>query len=114
MSQHEFLRRWQTERQWDEMDDDIAKACAREQTTELDGVPKRERHSARARCLGADEARQRLALVLKIKAGRESARVTSLAEIKANRAFRDPPLLKQGGLSVVPVTEAQYRILASH
>jgi predicted RNA-binding protein with PUA-like domain len=35
-----------------------------------------------------------------------------LAQIKANPAFRDSPLLKQGRLSVVPLSEAQYRILA--
>jgi predicted RNA-binding protein with PUA-like domain len=46
-----------------------------------------------------------------IKAGRELATVMSLGEIKANRAFQDSPLLKQGRLSVVPLTEAQYRIL---
>jgi predicted RNA-binding protein with PUA-like domain len=49
--------------------------------------------------------------VVKIKAGRKLAMAMSLAEIKANRAFQDSPLLKQGRLSVVPLTEAQYRIL---
>jgi predicted RNA-binding protein with PUA-like domain len=49
--------------------------------------------------------------VVQIKAGRELATPTSLAEIKANRAFEDSPLLKQGRLSVVPLTEAQHRIL---
>jgi predicted RNA-binding protein with PUA-like domain len=49
--------------------------------------------------------------MVKIKAGQELARPTSLAEIKANRAFQDSPLLKQGRLSVVPLTEEQYRIL---
>lgn len=49
--------------------------------------------------------------VLKIKAGRELATRTSLAEIKANRAFQDSPLVKQGRLSVVPLTEPQYRLL---
>ncbi len=50
--------------------------------------------------------------LLKIKAGREVATRTSLAEIKANRAFQDSPLVKQGRLSVVPLTEPQFRILA--
>jgi predicted RNA-binding protein with PUA-like domain len=49
--------------------------------------------------------------VLKIKAGRELTTRTSLAEIKANRTFQDSPLAKQGRLSVVPLTEAQYRML---
>jgi len=38
---------------------------------------------------------------------------TTLAEIKANKIFRDSPLLRQGRLSVVPLTEAQYRFLTS-
>ncbi len=49
--------------------------------------------------------------VVKIKVGPALATPTSLAQIKANRAFGDSPLLKQGRLSVVPLTEAQYRIL---
>ena len=48
---------------------------------------------------------------VKIKAERELARPTSLAEIKANPAFHDSPLVKQGRLSVVPLTDAQYAIL---
>lgn len=47
---------------------------------------------------------------VKIKAGAELAPV-SLAEIKANPVFRDSPLLRQGRLSVVPLTDAQYRAL---
>lgn len=50
--------------------------------------------------------------VLKIKAGRELVTKTSLAEIKAHRAFQDSPLVKQGRLSVVPLTEPQFRVLA--
>jgi len=38
---------------------------------------------------------------------------TTLAEIKANKLFSDSPLLRQGRLSVVPLTEAQYRFLTS-
>jgi predicted RNA-binding protein with PUA-like domain len=49
---------------------------------------------------------------VKIKAGRELALPTSLSEIKANPAFAESPLLKQGRLSVVPLSEAQYRVLA--
>ena len=47
-----------------------------------------------------------------IKAGKPLA-PTTLAEIKANRLFSDSPLLRQGRLSVVPLTEAQYRFLTS-
>ncbi len=50
--------------------------------------------------------------VVKIKAERALSKSTSLAGIKADKSFRDSPLLKQGRLSVVPLTPAQYRILA--
>jgi predicted RNA-binding protein with PUA-like domain len=36
---------------------------------------------------------------------------TPLAEIKANKLFSDSPLLRQGRLSVVPLSEAQYKFL---
>ena len=45
-----------------------------------------------------------------LKAGKAVKPVT-LAEIKANRLFQDSPLVRQGRLSVVPLTEAQYRFL---
>ena len=45
-----------------------------------------------------------------IKAGKPLAPI-SLAEIKANKLFGDSPLLRQGRLSVVPLTEAQYHFL---
>ncbi|MFZ3210842.1 MAG: EVE domain-containing protein [Terriglobales bacterium] len=45
-----------------------------------------------------------------IKAGKPLAPV-SLAEIKANKLFADSPLLRQGRLSVVPLSEAQHRFL---
>jgi predicted RNA-binding protein with PUA-like domain len=47
---------------------------------------------------------------VKIKAGPEIA-PTTLAEIKANPLFSDSPLVRQGRLSVVPLTDAQYRAL---
>ena len=47
---------------------------------------------------------------VKIKAG-SPVKPTSLAEIKANRLFADSPLVRQGRLSVVPLTDAQYRAL---
>jgi len=46
---------------------------------------------------------------VKIKAGRPLARPVTLAELRANTLFRDSPLLRQGRLSVVPLTEQQYR-----
>jgi len=49
--------------------------------------------------------------VVKIKAGKPLARAVSLAEIKANKLFADSPLVRQGRLSVVPLTAAQYKTL---
>ncbi len=37
---------------------------------------------------------------------------TTLAEIKAHKLFGESPLLRQGRLSVVPLTDAQYKFLA--
>lgn len=48
---------------------------------------------------------------VKIKAEKPIARPVTLAEIKANKAFSDSPLVRQGRLSVVPLSEAQYRFL---
>jgi predicted RNA-binding protein with PUA-like domain len=49
---------------------------------------------------------------VKIKAGKQVASPKSLAEIKANSLFGDSPLVRQGRLSVVPLTAAQYKFLA--
>jgi predicted RNA-binding protein with PUA-like domain len=46
-----------------------------------------------------------------IKAGRALRRAVPLAEIKLNELFADSALVRQGRLSVVPLTEAQYRCL---
>ncbi len=48
---------------------------------------------------------------LKIEVGEPIARPVSLAEVKANKLFSDSPLVRQGRLSVVPLTEAQYKFL---
>jgi predicted RNA-binding protein with PUA-like domain len=50
---------------------------------------------------------------VKIKAG-ESLKPTTLAEIKANKIFADSPLVRQGRLSVVPLTAAQHKFLGGH
>jgi len=47
-----------------------------------------------------------------IKAGKAIANPKSLADIKANKLFADSPLVRQGRLSVVPLTAAQYKFLA--
>ena len=48
---------------------------------------------------------------VKIKAGKAIAQPKTLAEIKAQNLFADSPLVRQGRLSVVPLSEAQYRWL---
>jgi predicted RNA-binding protein with PUA-like domain len=48
---------------------------------------------------------------VKIKAGKAVAKPYSLADIKADKLFADSPLVRQGRLSVVPLTPAQYRFL---
>jgi predicted RNA-binding protein with PUA-like domain len=49
---------------------------------------------------------------VKIKSGKPITKPVSLAEIKANSWFADSPLVRQGRLSVVPLTPAQYKFLA--
>jgi len=46
-----------------------------------------------------------------IKAGKAVAHPKSLADIKGNKLFADSPLVRQGRLSVVPLTAAQYKFL---
>ncbi len=48
---------------------------------------------------------------VEIKAGKPLARPVTLGEIKANKLFADSPLVRIGRLSVVPLTEAQYKFL---
>jgi predicted RNA-binding protein with PUA-like domain len=50
---------------------------------------------------------------IKIQAGKALPKPVSLAEIKANRLFVDSPLVRQGRLSVVPLTASQYAALTS-
>ncbi len=49
--------------------------------------------------------------MVKIKVGKPLPKEVSLAQIKANRLFADSPLVRQGRLSVVPLTAAQYKAL---
>jgi len=51
---------------------------------------------------------------VKIKAGKPLAKPITLAEVKANKLFADSPLVRQGRLSVVPLTDAQYRHLTGN
>ena len=47
---------------------------------------------------------------VKIKAGNAVKPVT-LAQVKANRLFAESPLVRQGRLSVVPLSAAQFKVL---
>lgn len=49
--------------------------------------------------------------VVEIKAGKPLPKSVTLAEIKANKLFADSPLVRQGRLSVVPLTAPQYKAL---
>ena len=46
-----------------------------------------------------------------IKAGKALSKPVTLAQIKANKLFADSPLVRQGRLSVVPLTEEQHAAL---
>ena len=48
---------------------------------------------------------------VKIKVGKALAKPITLAEVKANKLFAESPLVRQGRLSVVPLTEEQYKFL---
>ena len=47
---------------------------------------------------------------VKIKTG-SAVKPVTLAQVKANRLFADSPLVRQGRLSVVPLSGAQFRFL---
>jgi len=49
---------------------------------------------------------------VEIKAGKPIAKPVTLGEIKSNKLFMDSPLVRIGRLSVVPLTDAQYKFLA--
>ena len=49
--------------------------------------------------------------LVKIKVGQALGKPVTLAEIKAEKLFADSPLVRQGRLSVVPLTAEQYKFL---
>jgi predicted RNA-binding protein with PUA-like domain len=49
---------------------------------------------------------------VELKAGKPLAKPVTLAEIKSKKIFNDSPLVRMGRLSVVPLTDAQYKFLA--
>ena len=63
-----------------------------------------------AEVVSVDDSDPKTPLV-KIKSGKAIATPKTLAEIKAQELFADSPLTRQGRLSVVPLTEAQYDYL---
>lgn len=48
---------------------------------------------------------------VRIKAGKAISKPLTLAEIKGNVRFKDSPLAKQARLSVVPLSDTQYKYL---
>ena len=48
---------------------------------------------------------------VKIKAGKALGKSVTLADVKANKLFAGSPLVRQGRLSVVPLTAAQFKFL---
>jgi len=50
--------------------------------------------------------------MVKIKVGKAISEPRSLSEIKQTKSFAPSPLVRQGRLSVVPLTEEQYKFLA--
>jgi predicted RNA-binding protein with PUA-like domain len=49
--------------------------------------------------------------LVKIKAGKPLAKAVTLAEVKADKLFADSPLVRQGRLSVVPLSREQHKFL---
>jgi len=50
---------------------------------------------------------------VKIRAGKPLGKPVTLAEVKSNKLFTDSPLVRQGRLSVVPLSEQQYKALGA-
>jgi predicted RNA-binding protein with PUA-like domain len=57
------------------------------------------------------KAKDERLVVVDVEAGKPLPRPVTLAEIKADPAFRESPLVRQGRLSVVPLTDEQFRTL---
>lgn len=48
---------------------------------------------------------------VKIKVGKALGKPVTLADVKADKLFTDSPLVRQGRLSVVPLTSGQFKFL---
>ena len=66
--------------------------------------------TARVVCVDASDRKNPK---VEIQAGQTLPRPVTLAEVKANKLFRESPLVRQGRLSVVPLTEEQYKFLTA-
>lgn len=73
------------------------------------GDEKRTAGTATVVAVDASDPKQPLT---KIKVGKAITKTKTLAEIKADVRFKDSPLVRQSRLSVVPLTAAQYKVLA--
>lgn len=51
---------------------------------------------------------------VKIRAGKALARPISLAEMKASPLFANSPLVREGRLSVVPLSDSQFKFLTGN
>jgi predicted RNA-binding protein with PUA-like domain len=51
---------------------------------------------------------------VKIRAGKALAKPISLAEMKASPIFANSPLVREGRLSVVPLSDSQYKFLTGN
>jgi predicted RNA-binding protein with PUA-like domain len=76
-------------------------------------------HTGQERCavgtahvLSVDASDPKVPLV-RIAAGKAIAHPVTLPQIKLSPLFADSPLLRQGRLSVVPLSQAQYQALIS-
>ena len=50
---------------------------------------------------------------VRVKAGKGLSKLVRLAQVKASKLFADSPLVRQGRLSVVPLTKAQFDFLTA-
>jgi predicted RNA-binding protein with PUA-like domain len=67
---------------------------------------------ARVAAAPRDDKKDPRLAVVDLEAGKPLANPVSLAEIKSLPLFSDSPLVRIGRLSVVPLTDAQYKFLA--
>jgi predicted RNA-binding protein with PUA-like domain len=99
---------------WDGVSNPVALKNLREMTpgTRLIIYETAERKSAvgTASVVSVDASNPKSPAV-EIKAGKALAKPVTLAQIKAHKLFASSPLVRQGRLSVVPLTQAQYDFL---